>query len=283
MLTVAMEVKLPTPFLEWPAEIRNCIYEFYAASITSLGVNRGNSTASAPPLMQTNRQVRSEMSKLVSHELASSAVSFNAVAAGFNFDHILRFLERMKSDPATLVRDLNITVKFTRYCIDQQEVDNMYRWITAPTRFWGRRERHSKESDNAYAARSSEPPGSSTMIFEIYGQAYRIRFHQTTSEIKLRLASECGNLQRFAILYAIRMTRLPMRQPAPELAYCLYAFLQRQWPKYYSRPIFVNYAGFRAVSKDRRLCAKYGYTGVLRTDTFVRTTHPRPRSEALLR
>ena len=121
------------------------------------------------------------------------------------------------------------------------------------------------------------------MIFEIYGQAYRIRFHHTTSEIKLRLASECGILQRFAILYAIRMTRLPMRQPAPELAYCLYAFLQRQWPKYYSRPVFVNYAGFRAVSKDRRLCAKYGYTGVLRKDTFVRTTRPRPRSEALLR
>ena len=77
--------------------------------------------------MQVNRQVRREMSKLVSHEFASTAMSFDAIAAGFNFDHILRFLQRTKFEPAAPVRNLYIAMKFTSHWIDQQKFYSMYR------------------------------------------------------------------------------------------------------------------------------------------------------------
>ncbi|KAK5135830.1 hypothetical protein LTR08_004657 [Meristemomyces frigidus] len=277
----------PSPFLELPGEIRNSIYEYYTANITSLGINRDGS-ASPPPLMQVNRQVREEMYKLVSHELAPTAVSFEAVAADYNFDHILRFLERFKADPAGRPRDLTISVKFTRYCVDQHELDNIERWIDAHTRFWGYHERHPHENDDEFAARHSEGFHCNGLIghvgglYEMHGQAYRLRYKNTTDAQKARMLSECGCLARLTCLHIDRASE---RWPEKTKIYIELHLSMDIGQDQYTRRIAVNHAGFHGVSNDRRPCAKTeGKRGSrLLKECFAPTTRPRPRSAALLR
>ena len=88
--------------LEPPGEFRNRVYDYYTSNFTSLGINR-NGFASTPPLVQVSRQVREEMGKLVTHELATTSVYFEAVAGGYNFGHTIRYIMCLTCDSAAPV------------------------------------------------------------------------------------------------------------------------------------------------------------------------------------
>ncbi|KAK5125041.1 hypothetical protein LTR85_001232 [Meristemomyces frigidus] len=102
----------PSRFLSLPGEIRNRIYEEYAAITTTLRINI-HGAAVPPALMQACQQITTEVRPIADQDIGHT-VGFEAHVTDFDFQHVLAFIERIKSLSRGVERKLDITLRMTK-------------------------------------------------------------------------------------------------------------------------------------------------------------------------
>lgn len=258
-----------SPFLSSSGELRNRIYEYYAAGITSLGTTR-DGDAAPPPLMQICRQVRNEMHSIVDQEFAHM-ISYTAVAINYNFDHILQFLKRVESMDQGCERELFITIRLTRPCCGDYEQDNVARWNAITSEAPGGLGR----THERYGAHSH---WHNLSVVSIFGQTFRVHYAPSgRNEGELLAMFKCGCMERHE-------PSMPGNLRTINLFDCFYPKeVVQDWCGLMIG-VAVNHGALARVSKQRRQHAKTRLEGrVILQEEYVRTGCPKPHVAGLER
>jgi len=264
-----------SPFLNLPAELRNSIYEHYAAHVTHIGVGRyGN--ASPLALMQTCRQVHEEVHLLAEQDITRT-VTFEAVVLDCNFDHILRFLKRTKWLDASYIYNANITIRLTKLYFGEYQRNGLERWLSA--------------SSNAERGELDTP---TVHLATVCGQRLQLHYVDATTPVDVRMVRR-GGRELYQYLKNLLWDRVLSRGARddgsahhwPWAAYSLGEVLMETWRplglglRWCMRPrVFVNVASWREVGKERRPHAKTTrMCHNVMQERYVQTMFPRPRAD----